>query len=139
MSPTPPVECLSTVGRSNIDQFIRSPLAIIASVQRDISLLFIPFKSIAINKADICSSAITPLVYASTVQSICSLLNSCLSRFAEIISTAANFSLIYLRSSGPKAQGSNVENGFGPSGVINNISFPPCSNNNWRHLPHGDK
>ena len=139
MSPTPPVECLSTVGRSNIDQFIRSPLAIIASVHREISRLFIPFKSIAIRSDDICSSAITPRVYASTVQSICSLLNSCLSRFAAITSTAANISLIYLRSSGPKAQGSKVENCFGPSGVINNISLPPCSNNNWRHLPHGDK
>ena len=42
-------------------------------------------------------------------------------------------------TSGPKAQGSNVENGFGPSGVMNNISFPPCSKSNWRHLPQGDK
>ena len=70
LSPTPPVECLSTVGRSNIDQFIFSPLAIIASVQREISRLFMPFNKIAISSADICSSAITPRVYASMVQSI---------------------------------------------------------------------
>jgi len=60
LSPTPPVECLSTVGLSSALQFIRSPLLIIASVQRDISREFIPFRSIAIRSADICSSATTP-------------------------------------------------------------------------------
>ena len=96
LSPTPPVECLSTVGRSNIDQFIFSPLAIMASVQREISRLFIPFNKIAISSADICSSAITPRVYALIVQSICASLNSNLSRLAEIISTAAKGSITYL-------------------------------------------
>ena len=60
LSPTPPVECLSTVGLFNALQFIRSPLFIIASVQREISREFIPFSRIAIRSADICSSATTP-------------------------------------------------------------------------------
>ncbi|CAB4758585.1 unannotated protein [freshwater metagenome] len=62
LSPTPPVECLSTVGRDNADQFIRSPLLIIASVQREISRDSIPLSKIAISKADICSSATAPRV-----------------------------------------------------------------------------
>ena len=70
LSPTPPVECLSTVGRDRADQFIRSPLLIIASVQREISRRSIPFKNMAINSADICSSATAPRVYASIIQSI---------------------------------------------------------------------
>ena len=70
LSPTPPVECLSTVGREIADQFIRSPLLIIASVQREISWLCMPFRKIAMSSADICSSATAPLVYASITQSI---------------------------------------------------------------------
>ena len=62
LSPTPPVECLSTVGTARLDQFILSPLLIIASVQREISRIFIPFNKIAINKAETCSSATTPRV-----------------------------------------------------------------------------
>ena len=94
LSPTPPVECLSTVGRSNIDQSIRSPLRIIASVQRLISWRCMPFKRIAMASADICSSATAPRVYASTTQSICSSLKTCLSRFSAMISGAVNFSII---------------------------------------------
>ena len=38
--------------------------------------------------ADICSSATTPRVYASIIQSICGFVRVDLSRFAAIISTA---------------------------------------------------
>ena len=76
LSPTPPVECLSTVGRDKADQFIRSPLLIIASVQREISRKSIPLSKIAIKSADICSSATAPLVYASIIQSICGSLSA---------------------------------------------------------------
>jgi len=62
LSPTPPVECLSAVGRSSADQFMRSPELIIAFVQREISRAFMPFNKIAMSRADICSSAITPRV-----------------------------------------------------------------------------
>ena len=62
LSPTPPVECLSTVGIFNWFHDIRSPLLIIASVQREISRPFIPLSKIAIRSADICSSATTPRV-----------------------------------------------------------------------------
>ncbi len=62
MSPTPPVECLSAVGRESVEKSIRSPEAIMAPVQRAISLRFIPLSRIAIARADICSSATSPRV-----------------------------------------------------------------------------
>ena len=62
LSPTPPVECLSAVGRESLAKFIRSPEAIIAAVQRAISRRFIPFSRIAIASEDICSSATAPWV-----------------------------------------------------------------------------
>ena len=94
LSPTPPVECLSAVGRFSPDQFRRSPLFIIACVQREISLGFIPLSKIAISSADICSSATMPRVYASTTQSIIGSLNTLRSRLAAITSTAANGSVV---------------------------------------------
>ncbi|GAA1550080.1 hypothetical protein GCM10009788_59470 [Nocardioides humi] len=62
LSPTPPVECLSAVGRDNAEKSIRTPEAIIAPVQSPISRRSIPFNKIAINNDDICSSATTPRV-----------------------------------------------------------------------------
>ena len=62
LSPTPPVECLSAVGRESAEKSIRSPDAIIAAVQRAISRRFIPLSRIAIASADICSSATSPRV-----------------------------------------------------------------------------
>ncbi len=57
LSPTPPVECLSAVGRDSPEKLIRSPDAIIADVQREISRRVIPLSRMAIARADICSSA----------------------------------------------------------------------------------
>ena len=62
LSPTPPVECLSAVGRDSPEKSIRSPLAIIAAVQVAISRRVIPLSSTAIASALICSSATTPRV-----------------------------------------------------------------------------
>lgn len=62
LSPTPPVECLSAVGRERESKFMRSPLAIIAAVQRAISARFMPFSRMAMARADICSSATAPRV-----------------------------------------------------------------------------
>ena len=62
LSPTPPVECLSAVRRGRDEKSIRSPDAIIAAVQREISRRFIPLSRIAMASADICSSATTPRV-----------------------------------------------------------------------------
>ena len=62
LSPTPPVECLSTVGRGTDDRSSRSPDAIIAAVQRAISPADMPRSRIAIASADICSSATAPRV-----------------------------------------------------------------------------
>ena len=62
LSPTPPVECLSAVGRPSAEKSIRSPEAIIAAVQRAISPESMPLSRIAIASADICSSATAPRV-----------------------------------------------------------------------------
>ena len=42
LSPTPPVECLSAVGRGRPEKSMRSPEAIMASVQRAISARLMP-------------------------------------------------------------------------------------------------
>ncbi len=62
LSPTPPVECLSAVGRESEEKSMRSPEAIIASVQRAISRRSMPLRRIAMASADICSSATSPRV-----------------------------------------------------------------------------
>ena len=62
LSPTPPVECLSAVGRESEEKSIRSPDAIIAFVQRPISRRLMPLSRIAIASAAICSSATVPRV-----------------------------------------------------------------------------
>ncbi len=62
LSPTPPVECLSAVGRESPEKSSRSPLAIIAAVHLEISGRLMPLSRIAIASADICSSATSPRV-----------------------------------------------------------------------------
>ncbi len=62
LSPTPPVECLSAVGRDSDEKSIRSPLAIIAAVHVAISRRVMPLSRIAIASALICSSATAPRV-----------------------------------------------------------------------------
>jgi hypothetical protein len=57
LSPTPPVECLSTVRLPSPAKLIRSPEAIIASVMTRISSRLMPLRSTAIAKAAICESA----------------------------------------------------------------------------------
>ena len=64
-----------------------------APVHRAISRLDIPLSRMAIARAAICSSATTPLVYASITQSICSSDNSRRSRLVRMTSTASNGSL----------------------------------------------
>lgn len=61
LSPTPPVECLSTVGRETAGDN-RLPEPIIAAVQRAISASSMPRRKIAMASAAICSSATTPRV-----------------------------------------------------------------------------
>src|ERR1700754_2284076 len=75
LSPTPPVECLSTSAsglpsRRRSVKSIRSPEATIAAVQPAVPRPATPPRKIAISSADICSSATRPLVYASITQSI---------------------------------------------------------------------
>lgn len=62
LSPTPPVECLSAVGRGRDEKSMRSPELIIAAVQRAISVRFMPLRKMAIARDDICSWATSPRV-----------------------------------------------------------------------------
>jgi hypothetical protein len=62
LSPTPPVECLSLVGLPSEEKSMRSPEAIMAAVQREISARSMPLSRMAMFSAAICSSAITPRV-----------------------------------------------------------------------------
>ncbi|GIU89273.1 MAG: hypothetical protein KatS3mg010_0372 [Acidimicrobiia bacterium] len=62
LSPTPPVECLSTVGRPTPDRSRRVPLSIIAAVHVASSPGLMPRKKIAMSSADACSSATVPSV-----------------------------------------------------------------------------
>ena len=49
LSPTPPVECLSTRGPGTPSRFITSPEAIIALVRRAVSAGLIPFRTTAMS------------------------------------------------------------------------------------------
>ncbi len=65
LSPTPPVECLSTVQATAARRSLKSicsPDASIAVVHLAISPRSMPRKKIAISSADICSSATRPSV-----------------------------------------------------------------------------
>ncbi|SHU81426.1 Uncharacterised protein [Mycobacteroides abscessus subsp. abscessus] len=67
LSPTPPVECLSTSasGRPSRRRSVkskRSPESTMAAVQRAISAGVMPRRKIAISSADICASATRPWV-----------------------------------------------------------------------------
>jgi hypothetical protein len=62
LSPTPPVECLSTVVLPRPVKSMVSPLRIIASVMSRISRRSMPLRKIAIVSAAICSSATYPRV-----------------------------------------------------------------------------
>ena len=62
LSPTPPVECLSTVGRVMADRSRRSPESIIAWVHTASSSGAMPRQKMAIARAEACSSATTPSV-----------------------------------------------------------------------------
>ena len=62
LSPTPPVECLSAVGRVSDDRSSRSPESIIAAVQVASSRGVMPRNTMAINNADACSSGTVPSV-----------------------------------------------------------------------------
>ncbi len=62
LSPTPPVECLSTVGRPTPDRSSRTPLSIMAAVHVTSSPRSMPRNRIAISRADACSSGTCPAV-----------------------------------------------------------------------------
>jgi len=62
LSPTPPVECLSTVGAGTALRSSRWPDLTLAAVQARSSPGSMPWKYTAMSRADICSSAISPAV-----------------------------------------------------------------------------
>src|SRR6478672_1439675 len=99
LSPTPPVECLSTnangfPSRRRSVKSIRSPEATMAAVQRAISASVMPRRKIAISSADICSSATRPCVYASITQSIAASDRTPPSRFTRITVGASNVNCV---------------------------------------------
>ena len=55
------------MGRDRVEKSIRSPEAIIAAVQRAISVRFMPLRRMAIASADICSSGLVALLAAATL------------------------------------------------------------------------
>jgi hypothetical protein len=89
LSPTPPVECLSMAGRPSPEKLRRSPLAIIAAVRSRISSRSIPWITIAMSSALICSGATTPRVNASTSQSISARVRAPAKRLRVIRSTTS--------------------------------------------------
>ena len=62
LSPTPPVECLSAVGRPSEDRSLRSPESIIACVHTASSSGDMPRKNTAMSSALICSCGTSPAV-----------------------------------------------------------------------------
>ena len=62
LSPTPPVECLSAVGRPSEERSLRTPESIIAWVQTASSSASMPRKNTAMSSALICSSGTDPSV-----------------------------------------------------------------------------
>ena len=70
LSPTPPVECLSTVGRPSPDRSSRSPLPIMAAVQVDSSRSDMPRHTMAMSRAAACSAGMEPEVIPSMNQLI---------------------------------------------------------------------
>ncbi len=60
VSPTPPVECLSTVGPARSDRSTVSPESTSTSVIATASAVEKPRSTPAMRKADICSSATVP-------------------------------------------------------------------------------
>ena len=134
------------VGLERAEKSIRSPLAIIAAVQRAISPRSMPLRNTAMARAAICSSATTPRVYASMTQSICAGSRVRPSRLARMTSTASKGSTAGaaepvesvevtglllgvqgVRSAGPKACGSTCSMLRGPSGVSTTSSGAACS------------
>ena len=97
LSPTPPVECLSTIGRVRLLRSRRSPESIIAAVQVTSSHSSMPRMKIAMSNADACSSATSPATYACMNHSICSSVSAWPSRLAAMTSTA--------RTSSPRGAG----------------------------------
>src|SRR5579875_1298179 len=90
LSPTPPVECLSTEGFPRPLRSRRSPEAIISAVHARRAASSRPLKQRAISSAAICSSATSPFRYAAKSQEISrSVSGRSLSRFTRISDTAS--------------------------------------------------
>ena len=94
LSPTPPVECLSTIRRPSGERSIVSPDSTIAAVSACVSASLRPRKTTAIAHALTCSAGIEPTQYPSTSQAISAAVCSPPSRLRSIRSTARTQSSI---------------------------------------------
>ena len=149
LSPTPPVECLSTrasglPSRRRSVKSIRSPEATIAAVQRAISppvhaaqedrhqqrrhlLVGDPAVGVGVDHP----------VDRRVGQRAAVALGPDDRRRVECEVCVTAFRLPRARSSGPNASGSSSPSGRGPAGWSISISGPPCSSSTCRHRPHG--
>jgi hypothetical protein len=87
LSPTPPVECLSTFMPGKGDKSTISPERAIARVNATVSASVMPLKYTAIKKAEICSSGMVWSVTPLTKNWISSSVSAYPSRFFMINST----------------------------------------------------
>jgi hypothetical protein len=86
LSPTPPVECLSSTGPSRPDQSSTAPESRIASVSATASSRVMPLKKTAMAKAATWPSVTSPLVRPATMNAISSRVSGMESRFLRMIS-----------------------------------------------------
>ena len=75
LSPTPPVECLSTFTPGSEARSMRVPESRMARVSARVSRVSMPRQQMAMSRAALCSSGTAPLVTPVTQKAICSSLS----------------------------------------------------------------
>ncbi len=167
LSPTPPVECLSAVGRDSEEKSMRSPEAIIAAVQRAISRavhaveqdghrerghLLVGDLAAGVrvdDPVDLLVAELTAVPLGADDgdgvhgHELASLRERCARRTdgpsgrPRRSGRRGRTWRHLLRWSGPKACGSISDSGRMPAGVSRSSSGPPNSYSSWRQRPHG--
>ena len=146
LSPTPPVECLSAVGRESAGEVHPLPRGDHRGGPAGDLAAVMPLSRIAIASADICSSATTPRVYASTTQSIWLSAQRRLRRaWRDDVDRVERAHRAFLSGSARSCQVVRAER-VGQHLVIGRTPVgrsaaagpgPPCSQSSCRQRPHG--
>ena len=95
LSPTPPVECLSRIGRPRSGHSRTRPEVVIARVRATHSGAVMPLRQIAIASAAACPSEIVPSPIPATNAAIASSGNARPSRFAWMTSWGMNAGIFF--------------------------------------------